>query len=465
MRRCLIIAGTVVAGLAAWTGAAASAGSAGIVRPDQSTLLMAGGSPGAQVSFTEIPVRVRGDLVVQFHGDPATGCAARGLCGFSGTVIWQPPSTATLNATTFREHGRTEYDVSLQLPGLGSSDSPPIQGGITTADVRFAPNGSAGSSSFCTDANATGGELPIRVHLRAASISLAAVAPSLLGTRCAGPLQSDVARRLARGVLDVAALSNGETNVSLASSGDFAVHGFAGTVTSTVELSLGRPRTQRVHNGSSPSKLPRLRNVEVDYRAHLDGNLVVHAHGDPSTCAGLGSCGSSSTLTLHAHSATHTFQLVVTTRARRPLRDALTALGLRKDGNPRGIVVFGSFVEDNSVTTVQVTHGAATCRDTGPSGPTGVILLGVSGRLAASFAPAPSAPQLRCPGPLFSQGNPLATGATRIGLLGRHGGTIRLRTGVTVRDSGYTGRTVADLALTLSRPKVKVSTDALPGRS
>lgn len=443
--------------LAASMGFSALAGGAPPSRPDQSgSLQLFGGGSGTLVSSTQIPVRIRGALAVQFHGDQATGCAARGLCGFSGTVIWQPPSAGTLQTDTFRDHGNTEYDATLELFGGASSPiGPPADGGVTTADVRFAPPGSAGSSSLCTDATATGASISMPVQLRAASISLAAATPSLLGTRCAGPLESDVARLLARRIIDVAALLNGRTSVSLASSGEFAVDGLAGTVTSTVQLSLGRPHTQRVPNSSGVSGF---RSVEIDYRAHLDGSLVVHTHGDPLSCAGLGSCGSNGEVALHLHSGTQALQFVVVTRARRPLRDALTALGLRHDGNPRGIPVFGAFLEDGPATsTVRFTQGGATCKDTGPGGPAEVLLAGSRGRLSAGFAAALPALHLRCPGPLFSEGTGLAAGTTRIRLLGRRSGTIRLRSGVKVDEPGYTGRTVADLVLTFSHPKVKLS--------
>ena len=104
----------------------APAGEAIAIRSsDSSTLLRLGAIPASDVVFTQIPVRVRGALVVEFHGDQATGCAARGLCGFSGTVIWQPPPTGTLAADAFRDHGATEYDVSLQLSSEGLSFGPP----------------------------------------------------------------------------------------------------------------------------------------------------------------------------------------------------------------------------------------------------------------------------------------------------------------------------------------------------
>jgi hypothetical protein len=62
---------------------------------------------------------------------------------------------------------------------------------------------------------------------------------------------------------------------------------------------------------------------------------------------------------------------------------------------------------------------------------------------------------------VFSEGNGAASGTTRLGGLARHGGTIHLATGANLNDDGYTGRTTPNLALTLSRPKVKITTDAL----
>lgn len=442
----------------------APAGEAIAIRSsDSSTSLRLGAFPASDVLFTQIPVRVRGALVVEFHGDRATGCAARGLCGFSGTVIWQPPPTGTLAADAFHDHGGTEYDVSLELSSEGLSFGPLVQGGITTADVRSAPNGSAGASSMCTDAAATGAAIEMPVHLRAASLTLATATPSLLGTRCAGPLQSDIASVLARRVVDIATLSHGRVGVSLASSADFAVHGLAGTVTSTVQLSLGRPTTQRVPDlGSSPGR-SKARTVVVSYRAHLEGSVVTRIHGDPSSCAPLGSCGANGAFALSVHSTPGTLVFGAITRARRPVRDVLTALGLRNDGNPRGIQVFGIFfVRGPATYAVDVTQGASACRDTAPAGLGTVELSVTRGRLVAAFVSDQQASHLRCPGPVISAVNGLASGSARIGPLARHGGTIHLRTGVELNDDGYTGRSVPNLALTMARPKVHVINDALP---
>lgn len=462
MKRRLLIAPIVAAGFAVTGAAAASAGDTGYVRPSAtpSTFLLGGSGSGTDISITEIPVRLRGALTVQFHGDQATGCAARGLCGFSGTVIWQPPPTATLEADTFRDQGQTEYNVSLQLFNSDAA-GPASEGGVTTADVRFAPNGSAGSASTCNDAAFTGSDVEMPVHLRAASLTLAAAAPSLLGTRCAGPLQSDIASQLASRVVDVASLSHGRTGVSLASSSEFAVHGLAGTVTSTVQLRLGRPDTRRQSPGGSSSKQPKSRLVEIDYPARLNASALIHTHGDPSSCAALGSCGANGTFALQVHGTPGTLRIFAFATSRRPLRDQLAALGLRKRGNPRGILIIGALLVRGPATyDVDVTQGANTCRDSAPPGPGVLIVSGIGGAVTAGFSQGPPQLHLRCPGPMLALDNGLVS--TRLGLARlRRGGTIHLKTVHALRDDGYTARTEANVAVTLSRPKVKITTDAL----
>ena len=297
------------------------------------------------------------------------------------------------------------------------------------------------------------------VSLRAASLTLAAASPSLLGTRCAGPLQSDIASLLARRVVDVATLFHGRAAVDLASSGDFAVRGLAGTVTSTVQLSIGRPRTQRIPDSNSPSKQPKVRTVVLSYRAHLDGSILTHIHSDPSSCAALGACGTNGTFALRLHSAPGTLALGTVTRARRPLRDVLTALGLRNDGNPRGILVLGFFIVRGQLAySVDVAQGNNSCKDRSPAGPDTITVSPTRTRLRAEFNGALPAPHLRCPGPNVSQ---VAFGAPPIGHLTRRGGTIHLTGGGAVNDDGYTGRTSSNLTLTIGRPKLIVATDAL----
>ena len=463
MKRLLTIAAVAAAGFAVTGGAAASAGDTTFVRPSAtpSTFLLGGSGSGTDVSITEIPVRLRGALTVQFHGDQATGCAARGLCGFSGTVIWQPPPTATLQATTFRDHGQTEYDVSLQLLGNFDAAGPASEGGVTTADVRFAPNGSAGSASTCNDAAFTGADIDMPVHLRAASLTLAAAVPSLLGTRCAGPLQSDIASQLARRVVDVASLSHGRTGVSLASSSDFAVHGLAGTVTSTVQLRLGRPDTHREGTGGSSSKQPKTRVVEIDYPARLNGSALIHTHGDPSSCAALGSCGANGTFALQVHGTPGTLRIFAFPTSRQPLRDQLAALGLRKRGNPRGILIIGALLVRGPGHLRRRRHaGGEHVQGQRAPRTRRALRVGDRGSCEGRLQPGTAQLHLRCPGPMLSLDNGLISSGLRLARL-RRGGTIHLKTVHELRDDGYTARTEANVTVTLSRPKVKITTDAL----
>jgi hypothetical protein len=83
-----------------------------------------GGTPIAQFS---VPVHFEGQLAVTFRGDPATGCAAAGTCGYSGTVYWRPPSEGSLEIDEFRQHGRTSVAGHLVFGGDSS------QSAITTA--------------------------------------------------------------------------------------------------------------------------------------------------------------------------------------------------------------------------------------------------------------------------------------------------------------------------------------------
>jgi hypothetical protein len=451
----------VAAVLAASIVPVSSAGGAGVAFPDDQSSAQVLSGAGTPISLTQIPVRFDGQLTVQFHGDQATGCAARGLCGFSGTVIWQPPPTGSLTTDTFRRHGKIQYDAFLELLGQNRPAAPPLGGGITTADVRFQPSGSGGPGSTCTDAAATGGNIQLHVHLRAASLTLADAAPALLGTRCAGPVIGDVAHMLAIRLIDVASLSHGRTTVSLASSGAFAGHGLAGTVTSTVGLTLGRPHRQRVDSGA-PSGQGGFRIVEVRYRARLTGQLIIDAHGDAASCASLGSCGAHGAFAYHMKTITGTLAVVAFARVRRPVRDVLAALGLRKGGNPSGIPVFGVLLARGAGThTVAVTQGSNRCTDAAPVGPGAITLLVAPRRIAASYVAAEPTLHLRCPGPTVAAGTPLALGGAGTSVLGPRGGTIRLTTGIKLSDDGYTARTVADLALTIAHPKVRIVTDAL----
>jgi hypothetical protein len=61
---------------------------------------------------------------------------------------------------------------------------------------------------------------------------------------------------------------------------------------------------------------------------------------------------------------------------------------------------------------------------------------------------------------MLSLDNGLVSTGLRLARL-RRGGTIHLKTVHELRDDGYTARAEANVTVTLSRPKVKITTDAL----
>ena len=240
---------------------------------------------------TTIPVRVSGQLTVQFHGDPAAGCTRWGLCGYSGTVSWRPAVAASLIVN--RTLGRHASTTVTYLPAFLPGPVPP--GGVTTADVALDAATPLPAGSHCADAASTGAFLPFVVRAGRVSVSLAGATPSLLVTRCAGPRDPDVIPELPVRSLSVGALKRGRTAISLATSRPLSVHGFSGSIISTIVLRLGAPgRTTRSSqtSGSLPGRSTRVREIDVGYRATISGSVAEQVRGaaNPLLCAPLGSC-------------------------------------------------------------------------------------------------------------------------------------------------------------------------------
>ena len=236
------------------------------------------GSGGTPFSVRQIPVRFTGQLTVDFHGDPASGCAGAGLCGYTGTVSWRPPPTGALEIYAFRDHGRLSYAFDLAPGSLTSY--PGISAGLATANVQLSESALAAPTSNCLDATATGNSFMLPVRHGRVAFTLVGASPSLLSTRCAGPLDSDVMPEIPAPTLPLSAVLRGRRAVSFAASHGFASHGFAGTVESTLTVSLGRPGRTSV-TGTRDHSLP-FRQIQVLYRATLSGSIVEHIAGPSS---------------------------------------------------------------------------------------------------------------------------------------------------------------------------------------
>ena len=179
-----------------------------------------------------MPVCVTGGLTVTFAGDPATGCAAQGLCAYAGTETWQPQGSGEVSIATSTDHGRRSVETTLVVGGP-----------VRSAVQRSQPDG---ATTACSDGNASaGGFFLLPVSGGQATVGFRRPEVGLLGTRCAGPLESDVAAALPAHAISLSRLRHGRTTIDLIGTAPFASHGLAGTVDSTIVLSLGRPRRGR----------------------------------------------------------------------------------------------------------------------------------------------------------------------------------------------------------------------------
>lgn len=410
------------------------------------------GSSGALLSVRTIGVRLTGQLTVAFHGDAASGCASRGLCGYSGTVSWRPPPSGEIEVDTSRVRGRLSY--SLDLAPAASTSFPGFSGGVTTSNVQLSPLAPAVASS-CLDATATGESLALPVRDGRVAFTLAGASPSLVQTRCAGPLASDVTPALPAPTLPLASVLRGRRTVALPASGTFASGGFAGTVSSSLGLVLGRPgRIQRTRHIAVPG----VRLIQVRYRATLSGSVVEDVSGSATAgiCAPLGSCGLKGTVTLSPHATGVAATLNALGSAHTPYRDLLAAVGLSTHGRARGILITGAVILDGGTTTASLQQGTTSCIDSAPLGQGDILLVVGRGRLVAAEEAGIgiTTGRTRCPGPADANFASLATGEVPLNRLAHRTVTLSLTTGSAFSDDGYDVRTVPHLTLKLTRARV-----------
>lgn len=419
-----------------------------------SSVLLGVTAPGQRlVSETTVPVSASGELVVSFHGDVFSGCVADGLCGYSGTVIVQPGNGLQLAVGRLRgAHGRS-YEAFLEL-GAGPTEL------LSAAEVRRTAVGKP--AGMCADARQSFTSSPISITGGEATVALLQSGGTLLETRCAGPLDGDLAAVSPSATVPLSTLLRGRSTVSLRGTRSFATHGFAGTVSSTITLALGKPQT--VSPGSSKPFFPkgiktqRTRTVTEQLSLeHTSGALSASIQGTASAaiCGLLDSCGLSGTLTLTPQPLQSAGELYASGPATRPYRDFLAALGLSRGGNPRGIQVLGDVEWVDGGTAAEDLSQPGACTDSEPLGAAGLTIAPLGGRVATSFSVF-SPPRTGCPGPLLGS-EPLASGELPRRDLGAHTLALTVRAAGSREDDGY----VAELGGSLT---VEVRRGALSSR-
>jgi hypothetical protein len=454
------LAGTLVAALA---GAAPAVG---VAQSTSTVVLYGGGQPALQQSGS---VRVTGELTVDFHGDAASGCAARGLCGYSGWVAWRPAPSGTLTIEVSRIHGRLVYSPSLQLVDLRGIG---LGGGETGASVQFAngPPGASPSSSHCLDAVPTGTSVPLAVRRGRVVVSLARATPQVLDDRCAGPRYDDVAAQLPSPTLSLGAVRHGDSVVSLIASHAFSAHGFAGTIRSTIVIHLGRlGRLTKLSAGRIRAG-KRYRQVTVTYRARVDGLLTARFRGasDPAICGPLGSCGAVGSVELAPRVRNGRAALTLYAPLSEPLARVLATVGLGRAPN-LGRPVAAGFLAWTGGGAIRegMVQGAARCRDS-DSMRGGELILGAGkGRFVGEYLAAGldvgggSFSGTDCPGPGGGYAL-LASGRTPSSVLSRRTVTLTLDTGSRFEDYGYRVVVTPRVTLTLTRLRAHATVVTVP---
>ena len=267
--------------------------------------------PSAQAD-TSLNVRVRttGVIAVVWHGDPARGCAAAGMCEVDGSVTYRPPG-----------------DIDLELGSDGSAGFG--LGEMEPAVVRVRGTTPGSATAGCVDL------LPMDLDTHIGDITEGQVtfgfaALGLSSGRCAGPRPADLDLALPRDAVAARDLARRGRTLDLSGRAPFVAGPFSGTVISTVEVRVSRARRTSaadagrrfegigIELGGGPPR--RLAGLLLTYRLQpLGGSIVSEFAGLHSpACQVLDACGARGRSTLELKSDAGEMQLLaVRTRGKR----------------------------------------------------------------------------------------------------------------------------------------------------
>jgi hypothetical protein len=427
--------------------------------------------PGTKLTeVVTAELKVTGSVSVEFHGDAAAGCSEAGLCGMSGTVTWDPHGGAQLFVIGYREHGVRYEDGFLAFGGGPDFENGPS----TSAQVRRAVSGSA-PAGLCSDADSSTFALVGLTPQLGSSLDVRLTGASgVFGTdsfrtRCAGPATSDLSALLPSRAVTSAALRRGHRNLDFRADRDFASHGLAGTVHSTVVLHVSRAQriTQDDQSGQEPrGETRKRRRLDVHYRIErVSGQVGTDVAGlaDPDLCGPLDACGLLGTVTLAPKATSGEAVLEADGPARRSSRDLRRALGLLPGAAPTGIRKSGyaAWDDDFGTATAALTRaGAPDCRDSEPLSGGGSLSLRVTRtEVRAEYGTSADATgtdllRTRCPGPGIddvARSRPLASGTVPLRSFRARRVTLLLTRGTGFSSDGYSGHSSADVTVVLRR--------------
>ncbi len=448
--------GAVIAVFLSTLGLAASASAQDTV--GQTVVSFAPSPPGKLISAVHLTASVAGEVGVTFAPDPATGCAAVGGCAYRGTLAWTPGGGGQLELIRYRQGKRVRSETDLSL-GQGVNGP----GSLTAARTERLVG--AGQAS-CTDEQPALSDLTGVVHGALVTFSLA---DGLAATRCAGPLAGDLTGAAPAVTVSVRALERGRLRLDFRGQRRFAARGFAGTITSSLVVTLGRAHPAHTVRPNGPGQ--RFRDVSEPMTVSAaTGSLTATVSGtpNPDVCVLLDSCGVKGTLTIAPRPAAGRGALVASGPATRPYVDFLTALGLSRAGRPAGIVVTGEVTWSDAGTVAAALHQAVDCTDTAPLGAGSAILLPRARTMGVSYVAGSSLSggtglRTRCPGPMFLSPSPLATGSVPRSALKRKRFTVQLAARPSQDDEGYAVSLGGGLRLSFRLGRVTQQVVSFPG--
>ena len=425
----------------------------------QGSVFSIGAPIGAKdVTESEAPLFVTGTLSVDFHSDPASGCAALAGCMYAGTMVYRPSGGQLLQAS-YRMHGRRQRVATVILGSLGSSTGDEFYARVTRQVAGAGP-------AVCADATPAGGFLSAR---RAGSRFVFDLVQALTSTRCAGPVPADLEG--AAPALTLSLPTRSGTHADLRMTRSFAGHGFAGTVTSTLRVTVGTSSASASANSPTPPglHLHRVRDVQRAVTVAAEtGALTFDVRGTPdaAVCILLDSCGLTGRLTLRPGLVGVTGNIAAVGPARRSESYFARALfGQRV----RGVAVSGGLIWARAGTMTSSLHQATACVDTAPAGSGSLSLASGNGRLRAGYGLAgdlfasSGSLRSRCPGPQIAARLTLASGSSPRAALSAKTATIVLRAGPAFQDDGYVVTPRGQLSLTLRFGGVSQQLFSAPG--
>jgi hypothetical protein len=344
------------------------------------------------IAARQIPFCVSGAVTVAFHGSRSAGCAAHGLCGYRGTASWRLVGGQVL-ATESATHGARSWTT---MPVFDS-------GAQRLQTVRRAGGKVRGRCTERGSANGIFGQ-ETRVQRDRAEFVLPSGGVDVWRDRCAGPPSADLPR-LVNPRVPFSQSLHGVARTSVSRTRHFAAGGWAGTVVERLTVSAGPSTRLPFGNGSHhhvPGKPERA--VEAAFRVGpMTGSAnVVWSHGRAG-CTAFDACGLTGSEQLSADdrlTARGQLRLWAYGPAKRPQRDFLTALGVARGGDPKGISVTGIQSGENRL-RVQATTRQPGARCTATTAAQFDSFAYGAGRLRVllgAFGP-PDPLRTSCPGP------------------------------------------------------------------